>query len=327
MSKKVLVGNPTFYQLDSHIGKNELLYIIMDFPFGCNYNCPKCYRRQNVSFDNIFIKLRKRIIKKASELGAKVVGIPGEGEPLYHLEEIKEIIEFNNSLGLTTILYTNGSLLNRELVQFFFDNNVSLIVSIDSLEKDTYNDLTGGGDIEKIKENMKIAKEIYSNGVQHKDNILITRLGVITIVTKQNMDEISKIKNWCGDDIFFICNFPIKEGNATKNWTKLVGNDLDDLIKISHKFTDTGTGGVSTPLKDGKCVALYNGITVDTNGNVLVCPASVNTIIGNIKDETLVQLWKKIKEYTQKKGNPKCIARYVDKNFFRSHDGNILQHL
>lgn len=326
-TKKLLVGNPAHFELKGTISKDNLYFVIMNLPFECNYKCPKCYRESNISMEDLDLDVRKDAIRQAKDLGAKVSCIAGEGEPLFHKDITKELVRFNNSLDLITILYTNASLLDENTAQFLFENDVTLITSVDSLNPETYKELTGGGDLNIVKENLEKTREIYKRNVKRKGNIIETRLGLITIVTKQNKDGIEEIKEWCGDDIFYICNFPIQEGSAADNWDRLVGDNIQELIEISHKYTDTGYAGLSAPLKDGRCAALYNGITIDTNGDVLVCPASVNTRVGNIANSDLNTLWEKTRDYVKENGSPLCIARDGKDKTFKYHDGTVVQHL
>ncbi len=327
ITSKILVWNPDYFESQNILSQQDLLCVLMDFPFDCNYACLKCYRKKDIHFDKMYVQERMKKISEAAELGAKVLYIPGEGEPLYHFEEIKTLISHWNSLWMITTLYSNGSLLTEDVSQFLFDNNVSVIVSIDSIVPQTYEYLTGGGDINLVKQNITKAKEIFSQDAKVVDGKMHSRLWVITIVTNQNKDEIGEVKERCWDKVFYICNFPIKKGGAEDNRDDLVWNNFEELKTISHKYTDTWYAGLSAPLKDGRCVALHNGITIDTDGNVLVCPASVNKSVGNIKDASLWDLHKKIHEFTSACWSPKCIARDIDESVFKHHDGNILLHL
>jgi MoaA/NifB/PqqE/SkfB family radical SAM enzyme len=209
---KFLVGNPSHLELKERIKENELTYLIMDLPFECNYNCMKCYRKSNILTEDINLDLRKEKIREAKELEARVLCIAGEGEPLFHKKTTKELVEYANSLDIITILYTNASLLDKKTAQFLFEHNTTLITSVDSFNPDVYRELTGGGDIKRVKENLKVAREIYEKGIKKLNNRTIeTRLGLISIVSNQNKNEIQQIKNWCGDEVFYICNYPVKK--------------------------------------------------------------------------------------------------------------------
>ncbi len=326
--KKVLVGNPAYFEMDGPIQRDSILYLIMDLPFGCNYHCLKCYRRCDVHIEDLDLDLRKRKISEAKEMGARVVGIAGEGEPLFHWEIVKELVRYSHSLGLITILYTNGSMLNDEKIRFLYSHGATLVISCDSFRPDVYKQLTGGGNAKHFMSNLEKARKIYSKAVKRrKDGIVETRLAIITIASKQNIDELDDMNRWCGDDIFFILNYPIKKGSAVKNWNSLVGDEMEALKSASQRFTDTGCAGLSAPVGGKECVTLYYGITIDTDGNVLVCPASVDTIVGNIKDASLSELRRRALEYLAEHGNPLCLARDKKRKVFKLHDdgGNIIR--
>ena len=309
--EKVFVGSPRYFERQGIelIGKFNCL--IMNLPFSCNINCMKCYRKKNVHMDDLDIGIRMKVIAEAANMGAKVLYIPGEGEPILHWSVIKKLVEWASLKSMVTVLYTNGLAVDEKKAQWLFDNNVSLIVSMDSLDSKTYKELTGGATLYRLLGNLKIIREIYSSDVYCEESTVTTRLAIITIASRQNIHELQKIKEFCKDDMYFICNFPIKIGNAVDNWSKLVGDDISSLKRISNKLTDTGYGGLSAPLSDGKCVALYSGLTIDTDGNVLPCPASINSSVGNVQDDSLVNLWKKTEDMLKCCGSPQCITRDI----------------
>lgn len=318
-TRKVLVGNPGYYyEFGGGITENQLLFLILDLPFGCNLKCLKCYRKREVHFERVDIAVHKRLIQEAKQLGARVVVIPGEGEPLLCWETVRDIFGYCAELGLDVLLYTNGTLLDEDKARFLFDHGVSLIISCDSLKPQTYRTLTGG-DVNVVKTNLEMVREIYRPAVVKCDNVITTRLAIITIVQRFNIAEVSELHDWCGDDIFHIVNFPIEEGGAKENWKELVSNQFDELVAIAHQYTDTGIGGLSTPTRDGRCAALYHGLTIDTDGRVLVCPASVNNSVGSIGDADLAELRKRALEFLQSKGCPLCLARDITSPALKNH--------
>lgn len=315
--KKILVGNPTYLELErkieynenKDISKNQLVYSIMNFPFKCNLHCLKCYREPVKHGEDLDLETRKRIIKESKDLGALVLGIPGEGEPFYYFDEIKEVISYASSLDMITILYSNGTLFDEEKLKFLYDNKTTLIVSCDSLNQDTFKYLTKVGDAKKLKENIEMAREIYKPSIREKDNAVITRLSMITIVSKQNIQQVEGLYKFCGDDIFHIVNTPVKIGGADDNWGDLVGEiDYSSFIDISKKYSDTFLGGITTPWNNGNCAAFHNGITITTNGDVQICPAVVKEPIGNVKDISVKDIWKKQQDLVRKI-DFWCIAR------------------
>ena len=204
-TEKLLVGNPNQLEVDGQIGEDELSYVVMNLPFGCNYTCSKCYREDNKSFDSIDLGMRLDVISQARELGARVLCIPGEGEPLTNRDLTMQLIYHANAVGLISILYTNGSFLNQDTINELFNKDVTLITSLDSLSPETYLELTGFRGFERVMRNLENVRETYKAGNRvREDGLVETRWGVITIINQYNKGEIPMIKEFCGDDVFFI---------------------------------------------------------------------------------------------------------------------------
>lgn len=311
---KLLVGNPNQLEVDKQIGENELTYIVMNLPFGCNYECPKCYRKDDKSSTSVDIETRLAAISEAKDLGARVLCIPGEGEPLTNRNLTTRLIDHANSEGLITVLYTNGSLLNRETIEEMFEKGVTLITSLDSLQPETYRQQTGFKGFDRVMRNLGHVREVYKAGNNVRDDGLTeTRWGIITIINQQNKDEIPAIRGFAGDDAFFICNYPIRKGSATSVWDSYVGtpDDLKELVRVANKYTDTLVAGLTAPIRDGQCITLNHGITLNSAGYAQACPAMVDTNLGNISDTSIKDIWEQTREYTQSRGNPLCIARDI----------------
>jgi len=328
MKERILYGNPRYFETTGHeIRPHDLYNIIMDMPFTCNYDCLKCYRKFSEYKDEVGMAARKKAIKHAVDMGVKVFVLAGEGEPLYHWDIVRELVDFCASYGLITIIYTNGSFLTEDKVSYLYDNNASIIISIDSLKEDVYSKLTRSNSFKRVMERLEMTRSMFGNAVVKNESYTITRLAIITIAMNYNQDELGEIKEMCQDDIFFICNYPIQKGSADQHWQAIAGDNLGVLKELSHKFTDTNKGGLSTPLSNGKCAALYNGITIDTNGNILACPASVDNKIGNIKTDSIEQVWNTQKVHLENIGNPSCLPRNNGERFLKNHDGNIIRSL
>ena len=122
----------------------EIRNLILDLGKACNYKCMYCATSEHkgVSKDNLTLDERKKVIRDAAGNGAKAVFFAGEGEPVLD-KDFKKLVMFNSKLGVTTILYSNISLLNKEMVEFLYNHDVTLVIKIDSLRRDTYNLLVG----------------------------------------------------------------------------------------------------------------------------------------------------------------------------------------
>lgn len=324
--EKIFVGNPRYFEQRGEITSPEqLIYLIMDMPFGCQLKCLKCYRKLAIRPDALNLRTRKNTISEAAELGAKVFALPGEGEPLLYWDQTKALIAHAHSLGLITILYTNGIHMTENITHFLFDHGASPIFSCDSIDTGRYRKLTGVGSLGTARKGFEMLARVYRDGVARSGDTMQTRLSLISIACKDNASEIPALKQWAGEsDAYFICNFPVKIGNAVKNWEVLVGNQEARLREIAQKYSDTHFGGLTTPTCDGRCAALYHGITVDADGSVLSCPASVGQSVGRIDEGNVSSLHNEVLHHAKINGSPSCILRFNQNPEPRKHDGLII---
>ncbi|MDO8524409.1 MAG: radical SAM protein [bacterium] len=284
---KILQGSPKFFKLQG-VKKDTPLYLMLNLESGCSYKCVKCALpgyRCNMK-DSLTLAQRQRIMSLAHEIGIKSLVVIGRGEPTEYFSLMKPIIETANTYGFVTIMFTNASNLDREQAKFYQSHNVSLIVSLDSINKKTYKELTGNGDLIRVLKNIELLRSAYR---KQKDFV---RLGINVTVTKQNQHELDAIKEFAGDDIFFVANPPIKIGKLQNPsaWKELVGNTYEELNKVAKEKSETS--GQSS-LEGGICSYFYRGISVDVDGALLSCGyATESSFLGDATNATAEELLK-----------------------------------
>lgn len=157
--------------------------ISLRFPCDCNLRCKYCY--SNIEKDGLTTEEIKEVIKQAVDLGARVVSIVGEGEPLLDKQRLFELIDHINSLGASTILFTNGILVCPDIARKLFDRNVTVVGTENSLRPEVQDWLSGKPDSwQKIQKGLKnLIKAGFAETTP-------SRLSIHTIICRQNIDEI-----------------------------------------------------------------------------------------------------------------------------------------
>ena len=235
---KILKGSPEFFESkekDEKEDKNPI-YLMMNLETKCSYRCPKCalpgYRR-NMK-EPLSLEQRKKLIIKAREIGIKELVIVGAGEPTEHFDEtIKPVIEAAHHEGIGTIMFTTTSHLTREQAEFYRDHDVSIFVSLDSIDSVTYKELTGTGNLEQVLENIQMLKKVFGETNEQVNGKKVVRLGINVTVVVQNKEQLDAIKKIAGDEMQFIVNFPIKEENSRailfgKDWLESIMRNCKD---------------------------------------------------------------------------------------------------
>lgn len=320
-------------------GKSKLDYLCINMPPTCNYRCEKCFtwagRHKLENF--VGVPKLKEVLKKGKEMGVKTVGILGEGEPLL-FPETKEVISYAHKLGMISLIATNGSLLDKEMVDFLYANDVTIALSLDTLDKNEYKTFCrGAADIDVIKKNLKYAKKVFARDIIEKNGYKIYRLAIHMTVTSKNYKNLKKIKAFCGDDIYFSCEHIAKIGVANENPEIYGGmknlNEYKKVVKETRKIMDPMVM-TQTACGQNTCCFYYYGFAIGYEGDVMLDTHAVQTkgILGNIKEdsmENLIKKSKKLKEdYYKKHGGHYCIIRDPEyQNFIRFLKGKETENV
>jgi GTP 3',8-cyclase len=179
----------------------------------CNLRCKYCMPKKDVKFmpkeDLLTIDEIYRIARITSEIGVKKIRITG-GEPLVR-EGIIDLIR--NIKALENIkevcMTTNGILLNEKLDDLLEAGLNRVNISLDTLNEDLFNDITGGGDIKPV---IRAIEGCIEKGLKVKLNTVIMK--------NYNDNEIIdfvKLTEKYPVDIRFIEMMPIGAGKAFRS--------------------------------------------------------------------------------------------------------------
>lgn len=258
----------------------------------CNFNCRYCMQHTGIkseiknsdSFDAI-----KEFIKTQNPNKLLLWG----GEPLLYWDKFIELVLFARSVSkdmqITTI--TNGSLLNKDKVDFINKYNIGIGLSNDAFATlDTrYNDVLKNQGI------FDLYKSIKSKGIN-------------TVISAKTQDI---YKVWEYYDKLFYPEFINVSFDVLKNFTqdKVLGSfDYDKFRETMNKIKDGFVRSVinedynsreflfflnyitlakNSDFKEGichlKCGTMRSVIVIDFNGNIYKCKNS-NDIIGHINN-------------------------------------------
>lgn len=197
----------------------------------CNLRCKYCMGDKDIVFlpkdELLSVEEVGRVTKIFSDLGIKKIRITG-GEPLVR-RNFRDIVEtINNIETIEEInITTNGIRLSEEL-EFLKDKKIhSLNISLDTLKKDLFKEITGGGDLDKVLFSLHRAIELKFKRI--KLNVVLVR--------GKNDSEIMDFVNLTEKypiDIRFIELMPIGLG---KEYVPISNDEVKDIILKEKKLT------------------------------------------------------------------------------------------
>ena len=125
-------------------GANKMLLIDLETSNKCNLNCQYCFRdvygTKEALERELNLRQRLDLIKQAKELGCETIKVTGAGEPFADLD-LWPMIDYANALGMWVLIFTNGSLITKEIAEKISNMNVSLIVKCNSFDESTEDEM------------------------------------------------------------------------------------------------------------------------------------------------------------------------------------------
>lgn len=276
----------------------------------CNLECSYC----KLGFNNTVVNELnlfecKKIIDDLSREKIFMISFTG-GEPLVR-EDFLEIIEYCSKKNITSIIATNGMLLDKDKIKFFKKHKVSAIaVSLDSIREEKNDKIRGIGTYKKILEVLKMIKTENMN--------LIMSITVRNEDIEDLEELLKKAKEYNCDKVKLQIILSEKDG---KYYLDMDKNDLQKIAKVSSRFC--------SQIKDlnyisFNCYCNYlniyfpNGIVNKTcnagekravimaNGDLQLCELLSDTYQGNLLKNNFKEIWKEGLLTNQFKLGKKC---------------------
>ncbi|MEI6695578.1 MAG: radical SAM protein [Bacteroidota bacterium] len=141
----------------------SLNYLRISVTDRCNLRCTYCMPEEGVTLlphsDILSFEEIKEVVMEAVKLGVEKVRITG-GEPLVRKDIVVLIKMLASIKGIKDLSMTTNGILLSQYAAALKNNGLQRVnISLDTLDQNKFNEITRGGDIEKVKQGIFAAKE------------------------------------------------------------------------------------------------------------------------------------------------------------------------
>lgn len=270
----------------------------------CNLKCKYCIQsvskidKEKKFINNKLLSMDDflEILNQAKKFPDKIkdVSFTGMGEPLLN-KELPKMIKLMNESGIAerTQFFTNGLLLDKKTSLELIDAGLSeLRISLQGLTADKYFEISGV----RINYDTLIAniKFFYENKKQCKLYIKIADISI----NGQEEEFYRKFGDIC-DSIYIENIVPLFEDI---NYDNMLKNSSSVVNKYNEKYINYNV-----------CPNCFYTLNITPEGDVLPCCGTYRPELGNVKKNSLVEIWngEKRKQFLYKQLNN---ARFKDIN-------------
>lgn len=286
-------------------GSAPLLEVSLSLSRKCNLRCEYCFTNGGEPRPNeLTTNDRKKILTRAAQLGAKTWYLAGDGEPFLDIH-LFDLIRHANSHGLFVVMFTNGMLIDGSVLNELMKSDVSLIVKWNSSDEAIFKKTTNCDRIKMVEYNgMRIPISLYLCLLRGFAEETPTRLGIETVVTRDNQSEISDMLRFCNEfNVYPHIERLLKEGRALQNPHIF---PHEDALIPPHLVANI-------------CRRRFNySIYIRSDGEAFVCFSSNPLLyLGSIRqfplDELISRRDRKASELQDIYGFPDCMCSALEK--------------
>ncbi len=259
----------------------KLFSLTIELTGKCNMDCIFCnssnlaYRTcgcKKWHYDRMLSDTQwKDIAKQATELGAKNIVFSG-GEPMLRKILLFDLISYFRSKNITISIFTNGSLLDKDSLQFLAKNEVTLNIQILSSNINNYRILTGSekgyNDISNTISYIKSLK------IQHN---------IILLWNSINATEFDTIRDALGAQLRYIdCYLYPSNKYHPKTLREKMNNHIPRLIALDLNNLE---------YRKNFNMCFFGSIFIATDGSVYPCMMLRRESFGVLGDKQLYEVF------------------------------------
>jgi radical SAM protein with 4Fe4S-binding SPASM domain len=276
---------------------NEPFFLQWHLTDRCNLCCRHCYR------DGQKEELSLRELQGILHRYADFLGYLGKrgrvqfcgGEPLLS-PHIYTIIEECTRLRFPTRILSNGTLITADVARRIVEGGCRLVqVSLEGMEE-VHDAIRGQGSFQRARQGIEAAR---AAGIQ---------VTIAMTVSRENRHQVMAVARFAeehADRVGFHRLVPLGSGAEMRDGM-LAPAEIRAMMKEIYHFKQ-GTP-IDVPLRDpvwrayfnprargcngvSGCSAGYNGLTVESNGDVYPC-RRLPIVLGNIQERSFEELWR-----------------------------------
>jgi MoaA/NifB/PqqE/SkfB family radical SAM enzyme len=252
----------------------------------CNLRCPECpsglrsFTRPTGMIDATFFE---RIIQESYQ-HLHYLHIYFQGEPYLH-PNFTQLIAIAHKYRVYTATSTNAHYLTQTNVDKTLDSGLNqLIVSVDGITQEIYEDYRIGGNLEKVETGIKRLIQSRNSRNQTYPHVILQFL-----VTGVNEHQIPALLDWSKS--LGVDELQLK---TTQIYNFEGGSPLIPSNLKYSRYIPMGNGTWKLKKKiENKCWRMWQGSVITWDGRVVPCcfDKDATHVFGSLQEESLLAIW------------------------------------
>lgn len=252
----------------------------------CNLRCPECPSGLR-SFTRPTGMLQERLFEKVID---QVKGhltwlhLYFQGEPFLN-PRFLEMVRYADTKGIFTSTSTNAHYLGENQVEGILASGLKqLIVSMDGITQEVYEQYRIGGNLEKVQQGLQLLIT-----ERKKAKLKFPRIVLQFLMTGQNEHQLPALKSWAKAMEVDELQLKTTQIYDFENGSELIPKDLG-----YSRYVPIGNGKWKLKKQpENKCWRMWEGAVVTWDGKVVPCcfDKDASHVMGELKTESMASIW------------------------------------
>lgn len=253
----------------------------------CNLRCPECpsgLRSFTRPTGMLEYELFKNIIDQSKDT-LTYMHLYFQGEPFLH-PQFLDMIRYADESGVFTATSTNAHYISEKNVNQIIESGLkNLIVSMDGISQEVYQEYRIGGNLEKVQKGLSL---ILSRKKQMKKQF--PRIILQFLVTGKNEHQIQDLKIWAKNMGVDELQLKTAQIYGFENGSELIPKNLEYSRYIPSK---NGTWKLKKEIEN-KCWRMWQGAVLTWDGRMLPCcfDKDGQHVMGKIQQTHIKNIWR-----------------------------------
>lgn len=246
---------------------DSLTKLYIEATSACNLDCQMCVRRSwNEPIGHMPLDTFSKLMDDVASLpSTPTIHLSGYGEPMMH-PHFLELIRLAKATGARVEITTNGVLLTAKMAEALVELDLNrLVVSIDSVEPELYNDIRVHSSYKQVIDNMRYLRRLKLRGKGRHSN---PQVGIAFVAMRSNVADLPRLPALA---------------TYLGAWEIKVSNLVPHVPNMEHEIL-YGRSLRSAAYRASRWVPDMNLPKMDMNGNTL-------EPVGELYDSTVSLSW------------------------------------
>ena len=262
----------------------------------CNLRCPECpsgLRTFTRPTGMLQQQLFEQVIDQVSG-HLTWLHLYFQGEPFLN-PRFLEMVNYADSKGIFTSTSTNAHYLQEKQVKAILASGLKqLIVSMDGITQEVYEQYRIGGSLEKVQDGLNLLISERKKSGQSFPRIILQFL-----VTGQNEHQLPALKSWAKAMEVDELQLKTTQIYEFENGSELIPSDLG-----YSRYIPAGNGKWKLKKKlENKCWRMWQGAVVTWDGKVVPCcfDKDASHVMGELTHSSLGSIWNSLPYFNFRK--------------------------